>query len=93
MAGKYEMALKDVYKSLELDSNEPIPYTTLAEIHGELNNIDEFYINLEVALRINAKKVEKYSLSKEKVYTKFKNELRFQNLLEKYNIVIPILNG
>ncbi|MBK9382315.1 MAG: AAA family ATPase [Chitinophagaceae bacterium] len=82
---KYDEALTDIYKALELDPNFAIALATLAEIKAGQGKINEFYLNLEMALILDAENLQN-SLSTEKIYKQFILEERFQKLLEKYNL-------
>ena len=46
------------------------------------------YLNFEMALKIDAEKLQKF-LFKDPVYQQFKNEERFIKILERYSIVFP----
>jgi len=85
--GDYEMAAEYIYKSLELNPAESYSYFTLAEIKAEQNKINEFYLNLELALINKDDSADVLNLiNKEKSYKNFFHEERFIKLLEKYNI-------
>lgn len=85
LTGDYSSALQDVYKALELNPDFATAFATLAEINAHLNNKHEFYLNLENALKLDPKMVEK-AISKEEVYQSFLGDERFLRILEKYNI-------
>lgn len=83
----FEPALEDVYKALELDSENIQAIATLAEIYGELGRINEFYLQVETALKLDAD----YMLTcfkEEEIYEKFFNDNRFINLLLKYGVYL-----
>ena len=83
---KYDEALDYVYKALELDTENELAYTTLAEIkylNGEKN---EFYQNFELALKYKYEpKTLVYDQMILYLYKERIKEERFQNLLRKYN--------
>lgn len=84
---QFDKAFEDVYKALEIDSNNVHAITTLAEIYAELGKMNEFYFNLESALKSNSKFVRR-AIRTESVYEPLKNEERFIALLEKYDVSI-----
>jgi tetratricopeptide (TPR) repeat protein len=88
LQGKLNEALPDVYKSLELNPNNGVALATLAEINAAKGMVNEFYLNFEMALKIDAEKLQKF-LFKDPVYQQFKNEERFIKILERYSIVFP----
>ena len=81
----YHSALDDVYNALQYDSECAEAFNILAEINALINNRNEFYINLEKALKLDAKMVES-TINSKKIYKSFFNENRFIRVLEKYNI-------
>jgi len=83
----FEEALDDVFKALELDSENLQAIATLAEIYGEIGKINEFYIHFESALKINSEFMRQ-NIKKEEIYKKFINEERFLNLISKYDIYL-----
>ncbi len=88
--GSFEKAFELIYKALEINPYSAINFTTLAEIYAELNNMNEFYLNLERALINKDDDDDKIELEmafiEEPIYQKFYNEKRFKMLLEKYDI-------
>jgi tetratricopeptide (TPR) repeat protein len=89
LLGQYELALKDIYKALELDSEDSIAYLTLAEINSDLNKLDDFYLNVDLALKFDQQREVEDVLLKDKLYKKYFKEERFLKLLEKHNISLP----
>lgn len=83
----FENALNDVYKALEIDSENIQAIGTLAEIYAELGNKNEFYIHLENALKLDVQFMEK-AIKEEIIYKEFMEEERFINLLSKYGIYL-----
>jgi tetratricopeptide (TPR) repeat protein len=94
LKGNFKKAKNYVYKSLSADPENGVAYATLAEINAALSNIDDFYLNFELALK-NANNIEEdkddieKSILEEKIYQQFFKEERFLNLLRKYNISFP----
>ncbi len=93
--GKYDLALNYVYRSIELNPAFAIAYTTLAEIKSKLNQDEEFYINLETALRLNSgfgneQKIDPEIFSEDSIYKKYYTQDRFKRIMEKYKINIDL---
>lgn len=86
---KYDLARKDVYTALEIDSNFAMAYATLAEINAEEGNYQEFYLHLENALRLD-KRVARKALRFDETYVKLANDNRFLNILYRYGLDYPI---
>lgn len=84
--GEYENANAYIYKAIEIDSDMSYLFGTLAEIKAAEGKIDEFYFNLTIALNKGIK-AENLNAAKE-VYEKFRNEERFINLMNRYEIDI-----
>ncbi|MFH7015204.1 KGGVGR-motif variant AAA ATPase [Flavobacterium sp. FlaQc-47] len=82
---KFDDALDDVFKALELDSENLQAIATLAEIYAETGKINEFYIHLENALKLDSEYMER-TINEEDIYIQFTNEERFLALLSKYGI-------
>jgi len=87
LMGDYSAALKDIYYALELNPNFAVAFATLGEINAHLNNLNEFYLNFENALKLDPRMVED-ALESEDVYKPFFKDKRFIKILEKYNIHI-----
>jgi tetratricopeptide (TPR) repeat protein len=88
----YEKAFEYIYKALELSPNDFLSTGTLAEIYAETGNDNEFYKNFELSLSFGMPKNEVERIIKEEVvYKKYFKELKFINLLKKYNIDIDNL--
>jgi tetratricopeptide (TPR) repeat protein/MinD-like ATPase involved in chromosome partitioning or flagellar assembly len=83
---KLKEAYADIYKAIEIDESQSVFYGTLAEICFDDNKMNEFYMNLSIALQkgITADMLK----SAKDVYEKVKDEPRFIELLERYNIDI-----
>lgn len=80
---KYEEALKDVYKALSIDPTNGVIHSTFAEINFHLGNEEEFFRNIEQALILG---IDMFRIIKhEDIYKNYNDNLRFTNLLEKYN--------
>lgn len=92
LLGKYDDAFKDIYKAIELDSEKAVYYGTLAEINYSINQKEEFYFYITLALKkgitanILATAID--------VYIELKDDKRFNDLLNSYNIEFnEILNA
>jgi tetratricopeptide (TPR) repeat protein len=84
--GKYKEAYEDIFKAISIDPDDPIYFATLAEIYASEDRLEEFYLNLSIAL---AREVDIYALKSAKdLYYKFKDEERFKNLMRKYSVDI-----
>ena len=82
---EYDKALVDIYKALELDTENGLAYSTLSEIKACQKEFQEFYRNFELALKY---KFDSNQIVEEEVlpiYFPFFKEDRFIKLLEKYN--------
>jgi tetratricopeptide (TPR) repeat protein len=82
--GNYPEALTDITKAIEINSNEPVYFATLSEIYADMGKLDEFYLNLAIALS-KGLKPSNMAFAPE-VYKKFLNDERFLSLIEKYDI-------
>ena len=85
ITNEHEKALLDIYKALELNTENGLAYSTLAEIKACQKEIQEFYRNFELALKY---KFDSNQIIEEDVlmiYSPFFKEERFIKLLEKYN--------
>lgn len=83
--GNYDAALEDIYKAIEIDSDESVLYATLGEIRYSMGNINEFYINLDKAFDLGQD--PNFIFNDEftrDIYPALFKEERFRNLLEKY---------
>jgi len=88
---KYDKALLDISLAIELNSDNPVFFGTLAEIYADKGMISEFYMNLSVALSKGMTEAD--MLTAKDVYLKFKDEQRFIELLNKYGIEIEEIIG
>lgn len=89
--GQYAAALEDIYKALELNLDFPEAFLTLAKINLNLNNVQEFYLNIEKAFQLFLKdtkglKLRKHSIVSDDLYEQFKNDTRFLNILKRYSV-------
>ncbi len=84
LLGEFELALKDAYKAIEFDPENPVYYATLSEIRFTAGNMDEFYVNFERALKLELSSDAIFEKEVEDVYIKLFKEERFRDLLEKY---------
>lgn len=82
---QYDLALKDVYRALEINTESNLAYMTLAEIKYDMGDTEEFYRNMEMGLKY------KFDMRQVKVdeavdiYKSCRDEERFIHLLRKYN--------
>ncbi|MCD8182559.1 MAG: AAA family ATPase [Bacteroides sp.] len=83
MRGNYDEALKNIYQALELDKEESMYYSTLAEIKAEQNDIPQFYLNIDIALD-KGLDLEYTIKQVPEIYGKFKNDEKFISLLKRY---------
>lgn len=84
--GDYENALSDIYMALQLDTENGIAYSTLAEIKACQGEYQEFYRNFELALKYKFNSDLIFEDQEvESIYRNFFKEERFIKLLEKYN--------
>lgn len=84
--GNYEDALIDIYKAIELAPDKGIWFATLAEILLNMDKKEEFYLNFNLALSKNIN--ESQLRSAKDLYAKLKDDERFLELLEKYQLDI-----
>ena len=82
----YDSALIDISKAIELNSNQSVYFATLAEIYADMGKLEEFYLNLTIALSKGLKPTNMYYAAD--VYQRFILEERFLNLISKYEINI-----
>lgn len=82
---EYEKALSDIYKSLQLDTENGLAYSTLAEIKACQNEIQEFYRNFELAIKYKFNTNQILEEDVYSIYSPFFKEEGFIKLLEKYN--------
>lgn len=84
--GDFENALLDIYMALQLDTENGLAYSTLAEIKAKQNEILEFYRNFELALKYNFDPDQLFDEDDIlDIYKPFFKEDKFVKLLEKYN--------
>ena len=84
--GNYGAALTDIYKAIELAPDNGIWFATLAEILLKMDKKEEFYLNFNLALSKNIN--ESDLRSSKDVYSNLKDDKRFLQLLEKYQLDI-----
>ena len=77
-------ALNTIYKAIQVDPDYGLLFATLAEIKLDLGSIEDFYLNLNLALSKNVTATELNSAKS--VYEAVKKDSRFLELLEKYQI-------
>jgi tetratricopeptide (TPR) repeat protein len=82
--GRYSDAYIDIYRAIELSPDQAIFFGTLAEICADDGKNEEFYLNLAIGL---SNGIEALNMRSAKdVYYKFAEEIRFKNLMTKYDI-------
>ena len=77
-------ALNTIYKAIQVDPDYGLLFATLAEIKLDLGSIEDFYLNLNLALSKNVTATELNSAKS--VYEAVKKDSRFLELLERYQI-------
>jgi tetratricopeptide (TPR) repeat protein len=82
--GEFDSAIEDIYKAIECDSDEATYFGTLAEIYFDKGMLNEFYMNLTVALAKGIKESQMRSASD--IYKKLVEEPKFLNLMSKYGL-------
>lgn len=85
MNGDFEKALADIYMALQLNTENGIAYSTLAEIKVCQNELQEFYRNFELALKYNFDPDKIIEEENFPIYKPFFKDERFLKLLKKYN--------
>lgn len=81
--GDYKEAEKLVYSAIEQNKNNPNFYGTLAEIKANQGDTLQFYMNMDIALSKGVRLIVAMKQSPE-IYSKFKNDEKFINLLKRY---------
>lgn len=81
--GNIELAYEFIYKALEQDSGNATFKTTLAEIHSRNGKENEFYYNIDLALKSHYGIEGFFYYSK--FYSAFFEDEKFLKLLDKYN--------
>jgi len=81
------LALKNIYKAIELSPNEGAYYTTLAEINFCMDNKLEFYRNFDEALNkgFDMENILYDPKSVKNIYKQTLNDPEFIRILNKYN--------
>ncbi|KAA6335584.1 Iron-sulfur cluster carrier protein [termite gut metagenome] len=82
--GNYKNALLSIYKAIELKKDSPNLYATLAEIKASESDYNQFYLHFEGALKLGLDVMSIMDDSPD-VYSKFTNDGKFIELLEKYD--------
>lgn len=78
-----DLAYQDVYRALELSPEEEVYFATLAEIYALDNKLNEFYLNLSVALSFGLQ-IE-HITDEKNIYSKFMTDERFLSLMQIHN--------
>ncbi|MCX6180423.1 MAG: tetratricopeptide repeat protein [Bacteroidetes bacterium] len=77
-------ALEIVEKGILVDNTDKDIYTTKAEAYSLLNDDDNFYKNMELALKKGLSNYEYIVEDEYHLYKKYKTQKRFQDMLAKY---------
>lgn len=88
---KYDLALEDIFKAIEMNPNQPLFLGTLAEIYADKGLKEQFYLNLSLALSKGIKAEDMSTASD--VYVKFQNDERFLELLRRYDVDFNVILG
>ena len=85
---QYQKALEDASKAINIDVKYSLAYATLAEVNSALNNDENFFLNIELAFIFGLKQlISDGSINvPTQIYTKYKDNERFKNLLKQYNV-------
>ena len=81
MQERYDLAIPDIRKSLELDPDDGLRYGNLAKIYARQGKEELFYQNIDIAL---SKKYPIIELEHDPAFNRYRNEERFQNLMKRY---------
>jgi MinD-like ATPase involved in chromosome partitioning or flagellar assembly len=79
----FELAYEDVYRALELSPVNAVYFATLAEIYALDGKLNEFYLNLSVALNFGLH-IE-HITDEKNIYSKFLQDDRFISLMQIHN--------
>jgi tetratricopeptide (TPR) repeat protein len=86
LLGSFNQALDYVRKALEIDPENCYAYGTYAEIKAALNEHEDFYLFLTIALNLDSSIAKDFI--KDPIYTRYLKEKRFVELLKRYEINI-----
>ncbi|PWK68266.1 tetratricopeptide repeat protein [Mucilaginibacter oryzae] len=78
-----DLAYRDAYRALELSPEDEVYFATLAEIYALDNKLNEFYLNLSVALSFGLQ-IE-HIIDEKSIYSKFMTDERFLSLMRIHN--------
>ena len=82
--GKHDSAFAVIQRTIALNPEMSLPYTTLAETYAFQGNTEAFYSNLEKALKLGFQ--TRFLDLKEEPYRRFANTPRFKKLMENYKL-------
>jgi tetratricopeptide (TPR) repeat protein len=82
MLGERDSAFANVKTAIDINPNNPIPQTTLAEIYAMNGDENRFYTCLEKAFILGFDPV--YLTPNELPYSRFVGKKRYEDLLKKY---------
>jgi tetratricopeptide (TPR) repeat protein len=85
----FDLAYEDAYRTLELSPKNAIYFATLAEICALDGKLNEFYLNLSVALNFGLQ--IKHITEEKNIYSQFINDERFISLIQIHNFDIDEL--
>lgn len=89
--GNLSEAKEFALSSIETNMDFSWAYCTLAEISHDQGRYKEFYINMELALRLNPALFTEMDDDDIMYYYNFKDDKRFVSLLSKYNVSFDLL--
>lgn len=82
--GQHDSAFAVIQRTIALNPNVGIPYTTLAETYAFQGNEEAFYSTLEKAFEIGFQ--TRYLNLKEEPYRRYANTVRFKKMLDRYQL-------
>jgi len=87
IAGRYPEGFESVYKALEINPQDVLANTTLAELNASIGNYPEFYKNIDLAFSLGlTKKDFQQVVIEDNLYEQFKDDSKLQKILDKYEI-------
>ena len=82
LSGEKDSAFANIKIAIDINPNNPIPQTTLAEIYAMNGDEDKFYAILEKAFVMGFNSA--YLTPNELPYSRFAGKKRYEDLLKKY---------
>ena len=80
---EFDSAFVHIQKAIDIEPNNPIPYTTLAEIHYAQNDRNRFYQIIQKSFELGL--VFNENWYKEEPYKSLRSNPRFNQMIKKYN--------